>query len=296
MTKNVRRWKKGSSLIRQIFRPTYGIILEYPKLITKLELYQITSNFMRLFAARLQTFEEFEHCLQYLSKLKLDEYYFNIYIMFLCKFDFGLFLFEKFALLKNSIFNIERLFKLQNLLGRQLICPSNWDWHEIAYNYYTNIYYNYCNFHYNAIPYINYKNMSTYHYFNICRLCCESEPKYFDDIEINAFGTKTIKYYLRLARYLQLIYQQDIKIKNISKLKEDDDKFFAFMPVTSDSIKFYNSMSHSQINLTVALAQSFTVPVEVPDNIPKTKVFKFNNVELDSVDIRFIIDEVQKIN
>lgn len=170
------------------------------------------------------------------------------------------------------------------------------DWYETAFKYYTNIYYSYCNFHYNAIPYLNYKNISTYHYFNICRLCCENEPGYFEEIDVNAFGTKTIKYYLRLARYLQLIYQREIKIKDVSNLKEDEDKFFVFMPITTNTIKLYPPMYHPTVNLTVALAQSFTVPVEVPADMSKTRIFKFNDVELDSADVKFIIDEVQKIN
>jgi hypothetical protein len=275
-----RRFQKELPLIRQIFKVTPYVVINHPSLISKLDVNLVSTEFMKILSSKLSTFEDFQNIFIYLSKHRLDSYYILVYVLFLCKYDYGLFLLEKFNVLKGL-----RLLEMRMEIPQKI----NWSCHNLAHNYYNIIQLNYCNYYYNSIMYVNPDMLTLYDYFTIARFCCENDPNNFRFVNVRAFGNATIKYYLALALYLELIYSIKIDVA-IPQLKDDIDLFPDFMPVLFNSVSLTYPSFHYSNNLTIALAQSFGKPCQVPQDLPKTKVFKFSDVSLDSNDVNIIVE------
>ena len=247
----MRRFPIEQPLSRKLFRISRSIVAKHPQLISKLKISDITPELIKILNYNLSKHEDFIKVLDYLynayksnSELhNIKYYYVCIFVNYLCKNGYALFDYEKFCMTyyddvmkvktedHNSSnfpfrYNIHNLVALKEKTRQSLGTDFDNKIHvsdcfklnDLCCVLYRDIMYNTSSFNPNTIKYVNYKRLSTYDYFNICRFCCEQVPQYIIYIDPDAFSSKTKKYYFGLIKYIELIYK--IPVCGIIKYNE----------------------------------------------------------------------------
>lgn len=290
---------KSQSLLKKVLKIRPEHVIEYPRLITKLNVNDVSVELINELVKKLKIHSDFVIVLAYLTKHHMEHFYVMIFVQHLLTNKFGIINYEKYCYLKDSKDDLSRLIKLKNEIKKDnpnldrdihefnIVYNGPIDYYAYAYKNYELIYFNLSYFVPDIIKYVNHYRVNTYLYFNLARFSCESNFENIKYVKEEAFGNYK-RYYQALMYYIHLLNGETYAVDNNAPLTRI---FAQYMPVQGNTVELYlnydiinfnhlhkKHITESNLTIyTVALSQSFGHKFISVKNDTKYKLFKFND-------------------